>query len=342
MTGADDLEKEGVYSKRLGAISPDQFQAALERLGLGDFVRAEPISSGLFGQNVFVTSTEGKFVLRGAPHYPWQFPTEQFFVEQMHQRTQVPVPYPYILERSEDIFGWSFAVMPRLEGVALMDEAVATGLTAEDRPAISRAMAQALVEMQSLTWDRAGKYDPETGSVQAFEGGYWAWVVERIRTKMSESVRYNDHTTDSDVRWAESVIAEAIPVFDSPYRPCVVHADYGEHNVVVMHKDGWQVGGVFDWMTAHFGDGAADLSLSVTMYLGREPALADTFVQAYLEHKPARSGFVELQQVYMLNLKLSFWEYWQREKGRLPQDETGTLAFEQWAGPSVTYWEKYR
>ena len=342
MTEADDLEKEGVYSKRLGAISPGQFQAALEQLGLGDFVRAETVSSGLFGQNVFVTSTKGRFVLRGAPHYPWQFPTEQFFVEQMHQQTQVPVPYPYILERSDDVFGWSFAVMPRMEGVSLMGEAVTAELTAEDRLAIARVMAQTLLKMQALTWDHAGKYDPETGGVQPFEGGYRAWVVERIRTKMSESSSYNDHTTDSDVRWAESIVAEAMPVFDSPYRPCVVHADYGEHNVVVMHKDGWRVSGVFDWMTAHFGDGAADLSLSVTMYLGREPALADTFVQAYLEHKPARSGFVELQQLYMLNLKLSFWEYWQREKGRLPQDETGTLAFEQWAGPSVTYWEKYR
>jgi hypothetical protein len=28
------------YSKRLGAISPDRFQTALERLGLGDFVCA--------------------------------------------------------------------------------------------------------------------------------------------------------------------------------------------------------------------------------------------------------------------------------------------------------------
>jgi hypothetical protein len=44
----------------------------------------------------------------------------------------------------------------------------------------------------------------------------------------------------------------------------------------------------------------------------------------------------------MLNLKLSFWEYWQREKGRLPQDETGSLSFEQWAAPAIAYWEEYR
>lgn len=330
------------YSKRLGVISPGQFQAALGRFGLGDFVCAESVSSGLFGQNVFVTSTQGEFVLRGVPHYPWQFPTERFFVERMHERTQVPVPYPYLLEPATDIFGWGFAIMPRLAGVSVMDEKVAAGLAAKDRLAIAQAMARMLVEMQTLTWECAGKYDPEVGSVCPFGDGYRAWVVERIGTKLSKSLSHNDHTTASDVRWVESIVAEAASVSKSPFQPCVVHADFGEHNVVLLREDGWRVSGVFDWMTAHVGDGAADLSLSVTMYLGRDSTLADAFVSEYLGHKPLPFGFVELQRLYMLNLKLSFWEYWQREKGRVPGDETGELSFERWAGPSVAYWEKYR
>ena len=62
------------YSARLGRISPAQFQAALDRVGHGAFVRAAPIPLGNFGQNVFVTATSGEYVLRGAPHYAWQFP----------------------------------------------------------------------------------------------------------------------------------------------------------------------------------------------------------------------------------------------------------------------------
>lgn len=337
------MRSEREYSKRLGAISPAQFQAALERFGLGEFVCAETVSSGLFGQNVFVTSTQGEFVLRGVPHYPWQFPTERFFVERMHERTRVPVPYPYLLEPATDIFGWSFAIMPRLAGMSVMDEAVASELTDADEAAVAQAMARVLVEMQALTWECAGKYDPEVDGVCPFEGGYRAWVVERVRTKLSKSLGYNDHTTASDVQWAESIAAEAAPVSESPFQPCVAHSDFGEHNVVLKRsEDGWRVSGVFDWMTAHVGDGAADLSLSVTMYLGRDSTLADAFVSEYLGHKPLPSGFVDLQRLYMLNLKLSFWEYWQREKGQLPEDETGELSFEQWAGPSVAYWEKYQ
>jgi hypothetical protein len=46
------------YSKHLGLLSSDQFQMALNRFGLGKFLHAEPIPFGLFGQNVFVTSTD--------------------------------------------------------------------------------------------------------------------------------------------------------------------------------------------------------------------------------------------------------------------------------------------
>src|SRR6266496_1680075 len=102
------------YSSRLGNLSDDQLQAALDRFSLGRFVRAEPIPFGLFGQNLFLTSTTGDYVLRGVPHYDWQFPTEQFFAEQLHQKTRVPVPYPYRLESATDIFGSAFILMPRM------------------------------------------------------------------------------------------------------------------------------------------------------------------------------------------------------------------------------------
>src|SRR5215216_5853473 len=110
-----------VYSQRLGVLTPHQFQAALARFELGDFVEATPVSGGLFGQNVFVTSTQGHYVLRGMPHYPWQFPKERFGAALLHERTQVPVAYPYLLDASTDIFGWSYLLMPRLQGIRPAD-----------------------------------------------------------------------------------------------------------------------------------------------------------------------------------------------------------------------------
>ena len=58
-----------IYSQRLGGISNEQLDAAARRLNVGRFVSAAPTRSGLFGQNLFLTTTEGEFVLRGAPHW---------------------------------------------------------------------------------------------------------------------------------------------------------------------------------------------------------------------------------------------------------------------------------
>lgn len=329
------------YSKRLGKISPEQFQAALSRFDLGEFVRAEPVSFGLFGQNVFLTSTQGEFVLRGVPHYPWQFPTERYFADRLHERTQTPVPHPYLLESTTDIFGWSFVIMPRLAGLQLQDEKIYARLSSDDRLEVARALARNLVEVEKLTWDFSGSYDPETDSVKPFDRPYQKWVLSNIREKVTNSLSYNDHTTASDLHWIESVIAGAAPVMDLPFQACTVHSDYGEHNAVVLQtRSGWRVSGLFDLMTAHMGDGLADLSVQVTAYIRKDEALADAYVNEYLRLKPRRPGFALLEKLYMLDLNLSFWRHWQRNEGGIPGEPKG-LTFEQYARPSVDYWQKF-
>jgi hypothetical protein len=69
------------YSQRLGSLSEQQFQAAFDRFQLGPLIQAEAVGLGNFGQNVFLTSTQGAFVLRGAPLDPMQFPCERWFMQ---------------------------------------------------------------------------------------------------------------------------------------------------------------------------------------------------------------------------------------------------------------------
>lgn len=325
------------YSNRLGVLSRDQFQAALARFDLGELVHVEPVPFGNFGQNVFLTSTKGKYVLRGAPHYPWQFPTEWFFVEQLHRKTRVPVPYPHLIEPSADIFGWSFAIMPKLPGLLLADKKIVSQLALEDRLEIARAMARMLAEAYTLSWEHAGEYDPEAGNVRPFDQIYGEWVAKRIREKVALARSHNDHPTDSDVLWVESIIAHARDAIHTPCESCVVLGDYGEHNAAVEHTpDGWRVCGVFDLMTAHVGNGNADLAMQAAVYLKENPVLADESVREYLRLRPAQPGFVERQQLYTLGLYASMWEYWQRDRGGPPEDKA--VCLERWAKPFVEYW----
>jgi aminoglycoside phosphotransferase (APT) family kinase protein len=160
---------ERMYSQRLGMISETQFQAALDRFHLGRFIQAEPIPFGNFGQNVFVSSTTGEYVLRGQPHFWWQFPTEQFFTRQLYERTHVPVPWPYLIDSTADIFGWSFAIMPRMPGLQLADQQVKNQLTTAEKQGIAHALGENLARMQEVTWPFAGCYNAATNIVEPFE-----------------------------------------------------------------------------------------------------------------------------------------------------------------------------
>jgi hypothetical protein len=76
------------YSPRLGILSTEQLQTALDRHQLGTLLSAEPVPLGNFRGNVFLTSTQGAFVLPGVPLDPLRFPTERWFMRQLHEQTE--------------------------------------------------------------------------------------------------------------------------------------------------------------------------------------------------------------------------------------------------------------
>jgi hygromycin-B 7''-O-kinase len=326
------------YSTRLGRISPAQFQVALGRFNLGQLVSATPIPFGLFGQNVFVRSTTGEYVLRGCPHYAWQLPTEQFFAHLLHERADVPVPWPYLIDPSEEIFGWrwGYALMPRMPGLQLADPAVHDALDADDKRGIAHALGENLRRMQCLTWTVAGEYAPESGAVRPFDTAYGSWIAARIHRNLALARGYSARTTASDAAWVESLIVAAEPTFDEPYQPRYVMEDYKEANVVVQKVGGtWRVSGIFDLMSSHFGDGEADLSRQVAAYLDEDPARAETFIHAYTQRWPLRPGYAERLQLYMLDDRLSIWEYFQRPAHAASWREAGTLR--DWAERYTSY-----
>jgi hygromycin-B 7''-O-kinase len=301
---------EAVYLQRLGTLTPQQFQAALTRFGLGTFVNATPVSHGLFGQNVFVQSSQGDYVLRGAPHYPWQFPKERFGATQIHEHTQVPVAYPYILDPSTDIFGWSYLLIPRLYGRSPADHE----LTDADQLGIAQALGQNLAHLHELTCPFAGEYDLASDSIQPFGEGFVRWIVADTRRWLVKARANGVATTTDDGVWIEHMIAEAKPALEGAFQPCFVMNDYNPGNVLVDRIHGiWQVTGLFDLMEYYFGDGEADLMRLIAIYLDRDQQqglqFAHTFASTYLAQKPPRQGFRERYAFLMLRDRLIAWEY---------------------------------
>jgi aminoglycoside phosphotransferase (APT) family kinase protein len=299
-----------ITTERLGTLTLGQIQAALDRFHLGLFVSAQLTADGLFGQNVFVTTDSGAWVLRGAPHYDWQFPTERYFARFLHERTDAPTPWPYHLDQTVDIFGWPYVFMPRMPGHSFTEDDWFATLSMNDRIAIAAALGVTLAGLHAATVPVAGGYDPATDSVIPFPKGYGEWVVERIKTLLAEALTYARYTTPEDAAAVQTTIVAGRNALAEPYQPCVVMEDYQPGNVTITGGPGrWRVGGVFDLMTLRFGDGEADLARLGRMYAYEEPQLAQAFISTYLERRPPRPGFERRFPIYLLHDSLIIWTF---------------------------------
>jgi hygromycin-B 7''-O-kinase len=346
--------KPAIISKRLGPLRAEQFDAALARFGLGAFIRAELIPFGLFGQNVFVTSSTGEFVLRGSPHFDWQFETERFFVDLLHEQTAVPVPSPYLIDTSPEIFGWSYVLMPRMPGIQVDDPKVKALLSPADRRQMAHAMGETLAAMRQVNANISGRYDMASRSIKPFDLAYelaypfppepadlarsrtitnHERVLGVIRRLLAKSRIVNDHTTDADASWVEEAIASNQHAMRDDFRPSIVMEDFKEGNVVFEQRGGsWRVSGLFDLMGAHFGNPEADLSRTSAWYFDENPQLAREFILTYLSTHPAPPGFGSLFRIFMLLDRMIIWEFVQRHEGGIPMQGTTLRA---WVGRYV-------
>lgn len=301
------------YSKRLGEISDEQLQKALDKFDLGKLVKAEPIMFGNFGQNLFLTSDKGEFVLRGKPHYPWQFPSEKFTADLFHEKTKVPVPWPYLVDEDASIFGWSYCIMPRLKGLQLKDKTIYDQLSFEDKLGVARALGENLAEMQKLTWDFCGKYDLTARTIKPLDKPWDEWVIDFINDLVRKSTTYSDKTPKEDVEWINLLVSGGKESLQIPFTPTFVMHDYQISNVVVDKVNGeWQVTGLFDLMENYFGDGESDLSRVFVAFAEENLDLAYEFLNTYLSRVKIRPGFDKRWSIYMVMDRIVVWEWAQR------------------------------
>jgi hygromycin-B 7''-O-kinase len=336
------MSRSFTYSERLGAITDAQFAAAAERWGLGGFVSAAPIARGLFGQNVFLTTTAGEFVFRGVPHWVkrldetvhrpddrLQFKAEGYFVDQLHEHTDAPVPWPYRYDPASDIFGWPYAIMPRMPGLCISDREVGKTLGPEDRRAVAVAAAATLAELHRLTWPFAGGFDVDTIELAPDPGGGVARLIAEARS-LIEGCRPKGVMTAGDMAWIERIMSDARSVKEPP--STFVHRDYKLDNLtLVQEAGGWRIGGVFDFHTARFGDGGFDLIRMGCSYLDTEPALAPVFVDAYRTAARHDADLAPLMPLYVVLERGAFWQFFADKRPKWSQGKT----FRDWAEPYV-------
>lgn len=323
-----------IYSKRLGNIKDEQLQKALRKFNLGKLAKAEKIPFGNFGQNVFVYSDKGEFVLRGCPHNPHQFESEKFIVDLIHKRTKVPVPFPYLYDETNDIFGWGYIIMPKMPGIQLADSKVQGKLSKEDKRGIAKAMAKNLLELHKLTWVFSGEYDLQNRTVKPFSEDFFTVVKNRLINLVNKSVTHNNRTTKQDKAWIEGLLKDGETAIRLDFIPAIIMQDYKQGNTVAIKKrEEWEISGIFDLQEWYFGDSEIDLYRTASCYVeSQDIDCLEIFLNTCLEQKQIRPGFKKRLPVYVMLDRMIIWEWAQRNKN-VWWDKSLTLR--EWGEPFV-------
>jgi aminoglycoside phosphotransferase (APT) family kinase protein len=314
------------YSERLGTLTGEQLQGALDRFDLGDLLAAEPATTGLFGQNILLSSTKGEWVLRGAPHFDWQLPKERFFAHLIHRHTDVPSPWPYRIETSPGLFGWSFAIMRRLPTIEVPDEP-------KPQLELARAMGEALALLHEPAFEAPGAYELAVDGIRPRDVDHADHVLSQTRTWLELCRSHSEATPEADVEWVIDFVERRRCALEEPFVARYVHHDYKMNNVAALPDgDALRITGVFDLMEGYVGHPEEDLVRQLGQHATNRRECMRPFVEAYAHHRPFGPGARERLQVYWLVDFVVVWEYGQRNRCWFPPE----LRLRQVAEPLVT------
>lgn len=303
---------DGTYSERLRWLTGRQLQAAADRFDLGALLDAQPVRHGLFGQNLFLDTETGRYVLRGVPHVDeegldqWQWRTEQFFAELIHRDTNVPAPWPYLIDDETDIFGWSYAIMPRMPGQNVHDLLNDERAPAGRREELLFALGRCAAELKGIQRDECGRFDHRALEFRADERSWRSQVEARIN-RLLEQVAGFALTTSEDLDWARSILRDNGDALDVEFVPSYVHQDFKANNLTAVETEGrWRVAGLFDLAEGYIGDGELNVVRAIFEAGARG---ARHIMRGYLASAEARQGFRERFRIYMMEDRLMYWYY---------------------------------
>jgi aminoglycoside phosphotransferase (APT) family kinase protein len=191
------------------------------------------------------------------------------------------VPRPLLYCPDASVIGAPFYLMERLYGVILRNEPP-RGLTPEVMRGVSHALVEALVELHTLDYQKAGLADlgrPE-GYISRQVSGW--------------SQRYQNARTD-DIPGLERAMAWLVENLPAESGAALIHNDFKYDNLMLAPDDLTRVIAVLDWEMATLGDPLMDLGTTLGYWAeaGDPPGLK-SFGLTHLPGNLTRAGLVEL------------------------------------------------
>lgn len=319
---------DGKY-RSLGWLTEDQLQAAADRFGLGRISGAE-VLGGFNGNNLGLATQTGGWVLRGGipPINPdTQLRRERFFARAIHERSPVPAPWPYHIDDTTEIFGWSYALMPRLPGETFHHQQ-----SELDWERVGAALAKTASGLQEITWQCVGEWDPKVDDIVPIHDAA-EWLQERVHRVMELVAKTSEPLDEASIDFVDTAVRGALPSVGD-FTPTYIHGDFAVSNVAMSRRgDRFEVTGIFDLEAGYAGEPDENLAIALwwPTFWGR-PDVGAAFLEAFRRLRRPREGQPERLRAYVVLDMLENWEIGQRDR----QPWYGEArTFREWAQPLV-------
>ncbi len=200
------------------------------------------------------------------------------------QHTRFPVPQPYGVDVSGDVFDGSCLMMERLPGANLGQVHLSPG----ERRALQRDMAGIVARLHEHRRARYGS------ALQPAAEGKESWLEEfapRIRSEFDAAAPRLSTKARHSIEALLDELPDWLPEFGEP---TLVHGDLWATNIIVR-PDAPRVSGFVD-------GGASYCEVEFELaYLLVFRTVGNAFFDAYSRRHPLRSGFMRRCRVYWLN-----------------------------------------
>jgi hygromycin-B 7''-O-kinase len=282
--------------RMLGEISDSQWQAVADRFALGRVRRAAPFMGG-GGRNVELECDTGMWVFRGMLSREEAI-RERFFAERIARRDTVGVSWPYLIDDSEEVFDWTYAIMRHIGGE------VVTWAGDHNWDSVADALGRAAAGLHAVTFPAPATW--QAGGLVVFEGSQRERFEGRIAGLIRQAVQRELLDEESE-QWVTAAVAAARL---EGYQPTIVHHDLTIGNAhFAFEGDRTEVTGIFDFYECHVADPDEDLARSLWEFCAEAgTGAAGAFLDAYRAERPNRPGEAQRLRAYVIHDLLWIWE----------------------------------
>ncbi|MFS0780583.1 phosphotransferase family protein [Bacillus sp. 1P06AnD] len=294
-------------SGQLGDIKDGQIQNMLDQYGYGNLISFRKTSQGAMEQTLHIESSRGSFILKGNPLYPGQLAEEKFFIDQIAKRTNIPVPTPYIIDETKNIFEWSYSIMPCLPGSHLDSARIQESICGKDSIQLAELLAETLTILHSWKSEVFGEWDTTEGHVKPFSESYPDWLFSRVKHWLKDAEKYSVIKLE-DYRWVEEMLESSRAVFTTFESPTFVMGDFKPGNFLVARDTRWKISGVFDFTNAYFADPLSDLAKMAIHYWDHQKGdEAAHFIQLYTRNNAIKENERIRLHIHLLHQRVLDW-----------------------------------